>query len=366
MPYSIEKSMSKAKLNRLERLYIKEDPYISFLHCGIDSGAVQSMLDRTGEIAHDFPWRHMPPNKVPIYVDIPALGIRGAVMTKFEPRPGRHGVALFPSSEHWKAWQQGHEIPRSRLYAWSRLILIFDERAPLTARQEREIKENGWFIPSFYQYPDWFAVGEDGKARSIRKSELEILEAATGTIPGSFYGDAKREWIKVWEGVTPRQEFRRRVHCHRAIVEVTTRSRPLKMKPFAWDRLVKWNVDTNKHHELRTLHKALFKHFRKSHEGYGEGAGEHYIEKFLKIVHEELDCSIAHITPNQLEILITDDFYEVFKWNPVEKVDVMLAILKRFFLYLQRNFRFDAGPLIERLGHRDLRRRLDATWGVAA
>lgn len=324
------------------------------------------MFDRTREIAEDFPWRHMPSSKVPIYVDIPVLGVRGAVLVKFEPRDRRHGLVLFPSAEHWKAWLQGHEIPRSRLYAWSRLILIFDEKAPLTQRQKDEINTQGWMMPTFYQYPDWFAVDGEGQARSITKSELEILEAATGMIPGSFYGESKRSWIKIWEGVTPREEFRYRVPCHRAIVEVTARSRPLKQKPFPWERLVNWNVQTSKRYELRALHRDLYKHFRKSHEGYGEGAAEHSIEKFLKLVHEQLECSVAQMTPNQLEILVTDDFYQAFKWNPDEKIEVMMAILRRFFQYLDRNFKFDAGPFIERLGHREFHRRLDAVWKMAS
>lgn len=355
--------MSKTKVSRLSRLYTKQDESISYLDAGICSEAVSSMFGRTHEIAEDFPWRHMPPSRVPIYVDIPSLGIRGAVMVKFEPRPGRHGIAIFPSSEHWQAWLKGLEIPRSRLYAWSRLILIFDEQAPLTQTQRHEIDRNGWLMPTFYQYPDWFAVDGQGMARSIKKVELEILEAATGTIARSFYGEAKRSWIKIWEGVTPRAEFRHRVLCHRRIVEVMTRSRPLKIKPFPWAELVRWDADR---HQLRTLHKALYKHFRKSHEGCGEGEGEHYIETFLTLLHDKLDCSIAQLTPNQLEILITDDFYELFKWNPQEKVEVMMTVLERFFSYLQRNFRFDAAPFVERLGHRDFHRRLQSAWGQAA
>lgn len=360
------RNMTNAKSTRLNRLYTKDNPSISYLGTGISPDAVSSMFQRCYEVVSDFPWRHLPPGNVPIYVDIPSLGVRGAVMVKFAPRPERHGLAIFPSSEHWQAWLKGLEIPRSRLYAWSRLILVFDEKAPLTQRQQQEIDHHAWPMPTFYHYPDWFAVDGQGQARSLSQVELEILEAATGTIAGCFYGEAKRNWIKVWEGISPRAEFRHRVLCHRRVVDVMTRSRPLKRKPFPWAELARWDQDRNKRYELRALHRALYKHFRNSHEGYGEGAGEHYIEKFLTLLHDNLDSSIAQLTPNQLEILITDEFFEVFKWNPEEKVQVMLAVLKRFFSYLQRNYRFDAGPFIERLGHRDFHRRLEAAWSPAA
>lgn len=350
--------MAIKKSKRLENLYIKDDPSISYLGRGICRDAVQSMFHKTFALAEDFPWRHMPQSKVPIYVDMPALGIKGAVVVKFAPRPERHGIAIFPSSEHWQAWLKGHEIPRSLRYTWSRIILIFDERAPLTPKQRQEIDIQGWPMPTFYQYPDWFAVGHDGRARSMVKSELEILEAVTGTLVGSFYGEAKRDWLKIWEGVTPRAQFHDRVSCHRRVVEVIKRSRPLENKPFPWEKLLQWDPQKNQRYQLRALHKSLFKHFRKSYEGYGEGAGENYIEDFLTLVHDSLGCSIAQVTPNQLEILITDEFYPMLRWPVEHRLDRMLAILTRFFSYLQRNFGFDTGPLVERLGHRAFHRRI--------
>lgn len=358
--------MPTGKRTRLERLFKKEDQRISYLGPGICAQRVSSMFRRAFELVYDFPWNHLPPSRVPIYVDIPALGIKGAVLAKFKPRPGRHGLALFSSFEQWEGWIKGRQVTSGPKRDWTRLILVFDEKAALTATQHQDIKDQGWSMPTFYGYPDWFAVDHQGCARSIRKQELQILEATIGSLVGSFHGEAKRAWIKIWEGVTPHKQFRYQVPCHRNIIEVITRSRPLLAKPFPWVDVVRWDPSKHPRYELRALHKALYKHFRKSHEGYGEGAGERSIETFLALVHNQLDCSIAQITPNQLEILITDDFYQVFKWPEDERREAMMSILERFFRYLKRNFEFDADPFIERLGHRGFHQRLDVVWGKAA
>lgn len=364
--HRILRNMPNKKRTRLERLFKKEDQRISYLGPGICGDRVSSMFHRAFELVHDFPWNHLPPSKVPIYVDIPELGLKGAVLAKFKPRPGRHGLAIFPSCEQWEGWLKGRQVNSRSKHAWSRLILIFDERAPLTPTQRQNIKDHGWSMPTFYSYPDWFSVDHQGLARSIRKRELQILEATIAALVGSFYGEAKRAWIKIWEGVTPHQQFQYRVPCHRDMIEVIMRSRPLLAKPFPWVNVVRWDPGEHPRYELRALHKALYKHFRRSHEGYGEGAGEHSIETFLALVHNQLDCSIAQITPNQLEILITDEFYQAFKWREDEKREVMMSILERFFRYLKRNFEFDAGPFIERLGHRGFHQRLDVVWGKVA
>lgn len=236
-------NMENKKSPRLDRLYKKEDQKISYLGSGIGPNEVLSMFHRSFQLINDSPWKHLPSSQVPIYVDIPRQRLKGAVVVKFQPRPKRHGIAVFPSSEHWQAWLRGYEIPRSLLHTWSRLVLIFDEKAPLTPKQRQEIKEQGWLMPTFYQYPDWFAVDPLGMARSIVKEELVMLEAIAGALMGSFYGESRRQWIKIWEGVTPRAQFRHRVPGCDGIVEVTTRSRPLLGKSFPGHNVVRRSLD---------------------------------------------------------------------------------------------------------------------------
>lgn len=347
-------------------LPVKPVDKISFLGEGIQPSAVQSLFGVVRELAIDWPWDNIPPPDTPIYVDVPALGVEGAVLVQVSPRKDRAGISLFASPGHWKSWLRGDRLPPADRGSWSQLILVMDEKAPLTTKQRREVQEHRWSMPTMFDVPDWYAVQGKGVVRSVNRQELSILEAVASSICGLFHGKNLERWLRVWDGQDPNLVCRSRVPCHEGVFEVKLRSERVVRSAFSWNEIKTWDAGQHSHARLQELNQLLHEKFRYSPEGHGEGTGSRYVGDFLEIARREMMCSVVSLTPNQIEILLTDHLLATIEYPWDEELDFVIDTLSRFYAFLARKYKFDAQAHIERLRHRDLYRRVDAAWGLAA
>lgn len=344
----------------------KSDQSLSYLDHGVTRAAVESMFDAVRQLAEDWPWENIPKADTPIFVSIPELGVQEAVLVQVRHREGRVSIALFASRAHWQAWLAGEAFPEGEEERWSQLVLMMDEKAPLSAVQRKEIEREGWLMPTMFGHPDWYAVQGHRGVRSVNPRELRILEAVTRSLCGSFHGDNLDPWLRIWDGQNPRNRLEISLRFEQGIVSVFLSSEKLKRESFRWKEIERWDASRDSHSRLQALNCMLYDRFRYSPEGYGEGTGAHYIEDFLEIARSKMGCTVAQLSPNQIEIALTDHLYGTIHYPWEEELDFVLDTLTRFYRYLARKFGFDAESCIERLGHRDLYRRVNETWQSAA
>lgn len=349
-----------------ERSYFER----SYFESGVDPSLVASMFEGAKNLAWSEPWFGIPDARTPFRVSIPSLGVDGAVLAMLEPDELESGIALFSHESHWKAWLEDKrlcEAHSDQVSSWSHIELILGEEDNLSETQCDEIQEKGWEVNSFFSYPIWYAVQGDEKTRALAPKELQILNAVTRAFSVALEGERISRWKEVWSGEEVMQLVLTTTSPF-GVHEVRMSSQSVSGTVDLWKQLMTCRPGQIKKqvHHFRALNEELLYRYRFSKEGYGRGMGQPYLQELLEVARTKFRCSIAQISADNLERILTHKLRKSLNGPLESELDDVIETVRCFYTYLERKYDFDASEKIQRLNEGSFFSRVSSAWRLAA
>lgn len=286
-----------------------EEGESGWLSGDLDADTVARFHRAAANLYRRKPWDIVPSDIDLFVADIPAVGLKEAVVTVIGQAGQSFGIVVFPGGigafDDYMRIARNFSPGSPRSQVPFHFSLNFERGADLSAQARKEVADNHWEVASANAYPDVTIIDPDLIGRVPTRRELLTLEILAHALVHTL-GEKPAELLKAWSHSTPvTRSFS---------VQIGAQTFPVSMRT-----ATEADVHRNDEFHIEHLLFDLYEHwFAEIEDGEDEEMRRALMADFLhafEISAEAAECRPLHWTPLFMELAFYEEALPVTELN---------------------------------------------------